>query len=137
MSSKKRQGSNSPQKGFENPIMVVGEGRCGTSAVAGILHHLGVFMGEDFVPPNHTNVYGHWEDIDFHDLTKNVWNEWRGPGRTEKVWIERIDKLSDKRRKLFIKVILKHRRNAMFLMILQILHRFIMVIFKIPSITIT
>ncbi len=50
------------------PIVVVGPGRCGTSAVAGILRKLGVFMGEQFVPASASNPYGHHEDVEFHDL---------------------------------------------------------------------
>lgn len=67
-----------------SPIVVVGPGRCGTSAAAGLLHHLGVFMGKEFFPPQETNPYGHWEDLDFlkpnrHFLAKR-WNleDWQG-----------------------------------------------------------
>jgi len=48
-----------------SPIVVVGPGRCGTSAVAGLLHTLGVFMGSSFYPAHATNPYGHWEDLEF------------------------------------------------------------------------
>lgn len=48
-----------------DPIIVVGPGRCGTSAVAGVLHHLGIFMGKELVPAHSTNPYGHWEDAEF------------------------------------------------------------------------
>ena len=47
------------------PIIVVGPGRCGTSCVAGVLHHLGVFMGSRLVGAHPSNPYGHWEDYDF------------------------------------------------------------------------
>tara|TARA_Y100000310_G_scaffold98201_1_gene95934 strand:+ start:25520 stop:26071 length:552 start_codon:yes stop_codon:yes gene_type:complete len=52
------------------PILVVGPGRCGSSLVAGVLHKLGVSMGRTFVPANDTNIWGHWEDRDFHTLHK-------------------------------------------------------------------
>jgi len=70
-----------------DPIIVVGPGRCGTSAVAGILHYLGVFMGEGFVLADENNPYGHWEDKEFHDLndalstrriSSSQWNYWVG-----------------------------------------------------------
>jgi hypothetical protein len=51
-----------------NPILVLGPGRCGTSMVAGILHYLGVCMGEIFIPADTTNPFGHWEDAEIHDL---------------------------------------------------------------------
>lgn len=47
--------------------MVVGTGRCGTSAVARICADAGVFMG--------AAVNEHWEDIDFHNL-----DQWRLAG---------------------------------------------------------
>jgi hypothetical protein len=50
------------------PIVVVGPGRCGTSCVAGVLHHLGVFMGSRLAPANASNPSGHWEDCDFLEL---------------------------------------------------------------------
>ncbi len=55
----------------ESPIVVVGPGRCGTSAVAGLLHHLGVFMGRRFYPAHGTNPYGHWEDLEFLEPNDN------------------------------------------------------------------
>lgn len=39
--------------------------RSGTSAVAGILHHLGVDMGHNFQEPNHANPKGYFEDPRF------------------------------------------------------------------------
>lgn len=77
------------------PIIVLGIGRCGTSAVAGILYNLGIFMGEDFVPADHTNIYGHFEDVDFYNLTKNVLDS-----PNEKIWIKRLQELVEKRKAL-------------------------------------
>ncbi len=54
------------------PIVVLGTGRSGTSAIAGILHHLGVHMGDVFVAADTTNPYGHFEDIDFVQTHRNV-----------------------------------------------------------------
>jgi len=39
--------------------------RSGTSAVAGTLHHLGVFMGDVFDKPTKNNKKGFWEDLEF------------------------------------------------------------------------
>lgn len=49
-------------------VIVLGCFRSGTSAVAGALHHLGVFMGSRFDEPNKNNPKGFWEDIEFKDL---------------------------------------------------------------------
>lgn len=49
-------------------IIVLGCFRSGTSAVAGVLHHLGVFMGEKFDPPNSNNVNGYYEDVELKSL---------------------------------------------------------------------
>lgn len=46
-------------------ILVMGTGRSGTSAIAGILHKLGVNMGSQFVETLETNPYGTYENIEF------------------------------------------------------------------------
>lgn len=51
-------------------IVVLGCYRSGSSAVAGTLHHLGVFMGEKFDPSSKVNPRGYFEDIEFKDLHK-------------------------------------------------------------------
>ena len=54
---------------MRGPVIVVGTGRCGSSAVARVLHEqLGVFMGERFDPPSASNPDGSYEDLDFRDL---------------------------------------------------------------------
>lgn len=60
-------------------FLVMGTPRSGTSAVAGILHHLGIPMGEriddpnnpdrwDFSDPNEWNPRGHFQDAAFGNL---------------------------------------------------------------------
>jgi hypothetical protein len=46
-------------------IVVMGCYRSGTSAVAGILHNLGVHMGNNFQEPNEQNPKGYFEDPEF------------------------------------------------------------------------
>lgn len=46
-------------------FLVLGVPRSGTSVTAGILHHLGVFMGERFLPTTKMNPRGFWHDLDF------------------------------------------------------------------------
>lgn len=53
-----------------NSIFVIGVYRSGTSAIAGVLHHLDVFMGEKFDPPNENNPKGYWEDLEFKEIHK-------------------------------------------------------------------
>jgi hypothetical protein len=60
-------------------IIVLGCYRSGTSAVAGVLHHLGVKMGNDFDKPAPSNPKGYFEDLEFkrlYDMVtqgKDVW----------------------------------------------------------------
>lgn len=61
-------------------IVVLGGHRCGTSAVAGMLHHLGVFMGHRFVGAGKYNEKGHWEDKAFLGHHKRIVGDWRSPG---------------------------------------------------------
>ncbi len=46
-------------------VLVIGVPRSGTSCVAGVLHHLGVPMGERVIPANRWNPRGFFHDIDF------------------------------------------------------------------------
>lgn len=63
-------------------VIVIGCYRSGTSAAAGVLHHLGVDMGCEFDDPNRNNSSGFWEDIHFKKLNErllegeNVHNEY-------------------------------------------------------------
>ena len=77
---------------MNNPILVLGVGRSGTSAVAQILHQLGIFMGEEFIEANCTNIYGHWEDKEFWKLTRNVIER-----KNDKYWKDELDNLVKKR----------------------------------------
>lgn len=43
-------------------IIVTGCYRSGTSAIAGALHHLGIYMGSNFQKPNEANPKGYFED---------------------------------------------------------------------------
>jgi hypothetical protein len=49
-------------------IIVLGCFRSGTSAVAGTLHNLGVFMGDLFDSPNQNNPKGFFEDLEFKKI---------------------------------------------------------------------
>lgn len=49
-------------------IIVLGCYRTGTSAVAGVLHHLGVMMGKEFDKPAKSNPKGYYEDTEFKRL---------------------------------------------------------------------
>ncbi len=44
-------------------VAVIGVARSGTSCTAGIVHHLGVSMGEHLRPPNNRNQRGFYEDL--------------------------------------------------------------------------
>jgi hypothetical protein len=49
-------------------VIVLGCYRSGTSAVAGVLHRLGVMMGKEFDAPADANPTGFWEDLEFKRL---------------------------------------------------------------------
>lgn len=52
-------------------VLVLGTWRSGTSALAGVLHHLGVYMGAEFATlRNHAAHRQTWEPFDFFDI---VW----------------------------------------------------------------
>jgi hypothetical protein len=83
---------------FFEPIIVVGPGRCGTSLVAGVLHHLGVFMGAEFVLSNESNPDGYWEDKSFRDLNQAVLSK----KISAQKWDLEIDQLIKERRALHV-----------------------------------
>jgi len=60
-------------------VVVLGGHRCGTSAVAGVLRHLGVFMGYRLVGASKSNRKGHFEDIAFLNLHKKIVGGWKQP----------------------------------------------------------
>lgn len=66
-------------------ILVLGTPRSGTSAVAGVLHHLGLPMGERLLEADDWNPAGYFQDADFEHLVRKEtggffpsWDEVRG-----------------------------------------------------------
>lgn len=53
-------------------ILITGCQRSGTSLVAGVLYHAGLYMGEGFREPDEWNLSGYWEDKDLHDLNRKL-----------------------------------------------------------------
>lgn len=53
-------------------IIVTGTGRSGTSMVAGILHNLGVNMGQNALDADYRNPWGHFEDKDIKLLNHKM-----------------------------------------------------------------
>jgi len=60
-------------------IAVIGSHRSGTSAVAGVLHHLGIFMGERLMGSQKGNPKGHFEDLEFWTLHEQIIGDWKDP----------------------------------------------------------
>ena len=61
-------------------VCVIGLHRGGTSAVAGVLHHLGVFMGDQLLEPSEDNPKGYFEDRRFMELhTAIMGGDWKRP----------------------------------------------------------
>jgi hypothetical protein len=78
------------------PIIVVGPGRCGTSCVAQVLHHLGVFVGSRLLGADATNPWGHFEDCEFLELDSGVLRKVLTRGE----WAKQVEQLIGKRRAL-------------------------------------
>lgn len=97
--------SFSPSRNFDC-ILVISEGRSGSSAVSGILHHLGVFMGKSFIEADAGNIWGYWEDADFHKVCMSVWDTLQHSFVSEKdkkgltEWRGEMMKLIEERKKL-------------------------------------
>ena len=53
-------------------VLVVGTGRSGTSAVAGVLDKLGVHMGDEFTKTSPSNKYGTYEEREFFDFNRKI-----------------------------------------------------------------
>lgn len=53
-------------------IVVLGMHRSGTSLVASILHHMGVYMGNSFLHEDELNPWGYWEDAEILELNKRI-----------------------------------------------------------------
>ena len=64
-------------------VIVLGVHRSGTSMLAGVLHKLGVNMGETMIGPDASNPYGHWEDAQASAINRWILREaggsWRDP----------------------------------------------------------
>ncbi|HEU5116038.1 MAG TPA: hypothetical protein VFT74_05110 [Isosphaeraceae bacterium] len=60
-------------------IIVLGGHRSGTSCVAGIIHRLGVPLGEHLLGPGVGNPVGHFEDLEFYHLHRLILGENRDP----------------------------------------------------------
>jgi len=53
-------------------VLVAGTGRSGTSAVAGVLHNLGVHMGDKFVDATTANKYGTFEEFEYFTFNRSL-----------------------------------------------------------------
>src|SRR5215469_4551353 len=58
-----------------NAIIVLGMHRSGTSALAGMLHHLGVALGDDLMPATADNPRGYWEHRDIVAINDRLMTE--------------------------------------------------------------
>ena len=61
-------------------VAILGMHRGGTSAIAKIVHDLGVFMGDELLPPSEHNKLGYFEDktiVEFHNTV--IGGNWAAP----------------------------------------------------------
>ena len=74
--------------------------------MSGILHHLGVFMGKSFIEADAGNIWGYWEDAEFHKICMSVWDTLQHSFVSEKdkkgltEWREKLMRLAGERRTL-------------------------------------
>jgi len=71
-------------------ITVLGMHRSGTSALAGLIAHLGVELSDNLVPPQEDNPKGFFEHADIwrldHELLKALGSDWDDPGPLPDDW---------------------------------------------------
>jgi hypothetical protein len=60
-------------------VLVLGNHRSGSSCLAGVLHKLGVNMGDRMLGAHPSNPDGHYEDWDFLHLNDRVVGAWKNP----------------------------------------------------------
>lgn len=61
-------------------FLVLGTPRSGTNAVAGVLHHLGIYMGDRFIVDDpEWNAKGFFQCADFSELHSEMLNGWSIP----------------------------------------------------------
>ena len=53
-------------------VIVLGCYRTGTSAVAALLHGMGIHMGDQFDPPSSANPRGYFEDVEFKSYHQKI-----------------------------------------------------------------
>ncbi len=74
-------------------VLVLGTGRSGTSVVAGVLHKLGVHMGNVFQPANRNNRYGTFECAEFRSLDVMVaYDTWMSDESARNAYARLVDK---------------------------------------------
>ena len=82
-----------PSSNRARALIVLGMHRSGTSAMAGLLHRLGVELGPDLMPPNPYNEAGHWEHagiVGLHDrLLAALGSSWDDVCPLPERWWER------------------------------------------------
>jgi hypothetical protein len=76
--------STSPLPAQREALLVLGMHRSGTSAIAGVMVHLGAQAPASLMPPTADNPHGYWESMklyDFHDRLLHAagtsWMDWR------------------------------------------------------------
>lgn len=75
--------------------IVLGMHRSGTSLVAHLLKEMGVFMGDEFLEPDESNLLGYWEDVDFLALNKQILasldGNWQTPFSRKEILVAQLD----------------------------------------------
>jgi hypothetical protein len=68
------------------PLIIAGMHRSGTSMIARFLHESGINLGDNLLPPNSSNIYGHYEDIDILEFHRKILRREFG----HQMWVPRV-----------------------------------------------
>jgi len=75
-------------------IMIMGMHRSGTSCMAGVLYHAGLYFGNNFLPPSSKNPKGYFENQDFwrlhHSILRSVGHPWDDITPMPQGWEKRL-----------------------------------------------
>lgn len=75
----------------DQPLIVTGMHRSGTSLVARFIHHSGIDLGDEFVGANKSNPYGHFEDIEIVEFQRSIMLRECG----HSMWVSHLPRFTD------------------------------------------
>jgi len=92
-----------------NPIVLCVH-RSGSSAITGVLHHLGINMGDEMLGPELSNPKGHFEDLVFFSFGVD-YLESRGGNWLEPPSIDKLDSPTSSEQQRFLRIVTSKFEN--------------------------